>query len=194
MNLASLDDPELIPFIDLDADDFAGLFLGMKQMLHANIYHSVRNHHDTEDICQETAMRGWLYRLSLMEKKSFPSWICRIAANTVKRFGSWKIAEKRALERYAQQHSFREQGHRILPEIDPLSVCLANELKEIMMGSLPEKCSELCYLFSFEGLSPGELAKKFSMSENTIRYRLKKSGLHLNSMGLLNDTFAGEDP
>jgi len=183
MNHASLDDPNQIPFIDLDANDFAELLFGMEQTLLARIYHWVGNHHDAEDIFQETAVRGWLYRLSLMDKESFPGWICQIAVNTMKRFGARKSQEKRTLEQYVQkqQHNFKEQGLRIRPEVDPSSVCLVNELKE-MMELLPEECRELCHLFSFEGLLPGELAKQFSISENTIRYRLKKSGLLLNSM------------
>ena len=161
-------------------DEFSRAFTNVTASLRRQIRRGIRNGHDVEDLLQETALHGWQRCGRLKKKESFASWILKIAANTVKDFYRKRDIDAEHLDRYQQQirGTRKEQKCQIHPDSDPPTLCLVNEIIRL----LPKDCRETYRLTVMEEFTVRELARRFQVHENTIRYRLQKAETFLENV------------
>lgn len=124
------------------------------------------NDFDAADATQETFIDAFLYLSSLSDTDKFASWLCSIA-----RRKSYK------------QFSFRRSDEDIdameefLPSLSetPLDISISEERNRRVReaaGRLPDKKRVVVEMFYFRGMKIGEISKKLSLSENTVKSRL----------------------
>ena len=67
-------------------DEFVRLFMSSQRKIYWYIYTLLHDHHDTEEVFQETALVLWQKFASFQPGTSFVSWACRIAFYNVLRY------------------------------------------------------------------------------------------------------------
>jgi RNA polymerase sigma-70 factor (ECF subfamily) len=127
----------------------------------------LRNHHDAEDVTQETFVRAMRQVSKLGEIEDMRAWLARIA---------WRIAVDR---KPSARHSpiddlaLHEEVRSSEPGADDL--VLENQLQtmlEPMIGSLPIKLRGPLVLSTIEELSPRAVAAMLGINDAAVRSRL----------------------
>ncbi len=131
-------------------------------------YSVVRNHHDAEDVAQETFLRVFRHRGKLSGVITLHTWLARIA---------WRLA----LE-HKRRIPARDSGN-VDDVVDRLRSSAANpdetllesemgDLLEKLISALPEKLRAPLTLSTLEELSPAEIADVLGISEAAVRSRV----------------------
>jgi RNA polymerase sigma-70 factor, ECF subfamily len=131
-------------------------------------YSIVRNHHDAEDVTQETFMRALRHVGKLDEIKDMRAWLARIA---------WRIAvDRKPSSRHVNMDDLEERGEEARsPAVPADEVVLENQLRamlEPMIASLPMKLRGPLVLSTIEELSPRDVAAMLGINEAVVRSRL----------------------
>jgi len=142
------------------------------------------NHHDAEDVLQETSLRAYTALSDFEGNSRFYTWLVRIAVNVA--LGKLR---KRALwkESSIDEPRESENGDYIPLEIEswgenPEKACLNNELQKILaevIQILDPKSRTIFTLRDVEKFSIEETAKLLGLSIPVIKTRLLRSRLKL---------------
>jgi RNA polymerase sigma-70 factor, ECF subfamily len=131
-------------------------------------YSVLRNHHDAEDVTQETFLRVLRYRRKLQGIREQRTWLARIA---------WRTAVERRPA--ANQVAFDEISvavHHIRSSAAPADqVLLDAEMRqavEKLMAALPEKLRDPLTLSTLEEMTPADIAEVLGLNEAGVRSRL----------------------
>ena len=115
---------------------------------------------------QETFFDAFRYLASLTDKEKFFPWLC-------------VIARRKAFRQIRYRHSdadIDELAEYLSSDGDfPAEEVIREENRERVfraVGSLSDKRREVCELFYFRNMSVSAIAKKLSLSENTVKSRL----------------------
>jgi RNA polymerase sigma-70 factor, ECF subfamily len=136
------------------------------RLIYRVAYSVVRNHHDAEDVTQETFVRVLRWRKKLDAVRDAKSWLARIA---------WRIAVDRT--RKKPQVGLDE----IDPDVDGLRASslaeesvLAAEMSGMlgrMIAALPGQLRDVITLSTLQELSPAEIGEVLSVPESAVRSR-----------------------
>ncbi len=135
----------------------------------------VRDHHESQDIAQETFVKAYRALASFRGDSAFYTWIYRIAINTAKnhlasrsRRPTEDEIEVEVAEQFESENSLRDQE-------TPEGILLSEELGHTIQHALDELPSELrmaITLRDMEGLSYDEIAEVMDCPVGTVRSRI----------------------
>jgi len=131
-------------------------------------YSVLRNHHDAEDVAQETFLRFLRQRKRWAEIRDRRAWLAAVAWRLA--LGRKRMPAEVALEGVAEVVSgLRAEGAGV-DEIAANRQMMA--LVERLVGSLPRDLREALILSSTEGLTSAEIAQVLGIPEGSVRTRL----------------------
>ncbi len=131
-------------------------------------YSVVRNHHDAEDVVQETFLRVFRHRGKLSGVVTLHTWLARIA---------WRLAldHKRKMPS-PDAGNVDDIAERLRSSTaNPAETLLESEMSELLeklISGLPEKLRAPLTLSTLEELSPAEIAEVLGISEAAVRSRV----------------------
>lgn len=158
-----------------DVNAFAELVRRYQQKIYQTIFQLTRNHHDTDDLAQDTFMKAFKSLREFKQRSSFYTWLYRIAVNLTLNFLKKRYREKNK-ESYTENHSSAEDRNSRIPS--PEDYSLKKELKEKLkdaLDSLPLAYKASFILVTFQGMSHSQAAEVLDCSEKTVSWRLHKA-------------------
>lgn len=158
-----------------DVEAFTELVRRWQEKIYHTIIALTRNHHDANDLAQETFMHAFKSLRSFKQRSSFYTWLYRIAMNLTLNFLK-KRKRHEMREVFVENYSLGERSgaSSLSPERHSLKKELSEKLKEaIDCLPIPYKASFI--LVVFQGMTYGQAAKILGCSENTISWRMHKA-------------------
>jgi RNA polymerase sigma-70 factor (ECF subfamily) len=140
--------------------------------IYRSVYHHTGNHHDADDLCQQTFLQAVSNIGSLRDANSFRRWIFTISANLAKK--RWK---KNKRNRAVPLASDSQLGTSIVADVcnEPAAALSAKEKASIVQEKLqqmPEHMRMVAVLILMEGFAQKEAAAILKCSEATISRHL----------------------
>lgn len=123
---------------------------------HAFFY--LHNHHDAEDICQETFLKLYTEKSAFSDEEHIKAWLLRVCSNLCKNL-------------------LRRKKHTdTLPLEEALAVSGESGWDETLalVFSLPPVYSAALYLYYYEGYRTAEIASLLGEKDATVRSHLKR--------------------
>ncbi|MBI66025.1 MAG: hypothetical protein CMG64_07010 [Candidatus Marinimicrobia bacterium] len=154
-----------------DKKAFHQLFSDYHDMLFRFVIYRVQDRDIAEDITQETFLRIWKNRSSLIPKKSFFSLIARISTNLC--YDYFRHMEVR--NRHKEQIPQFGKSHFDDPEAVNQANILQDEIQKIVNTKLPDKCKSIFILSRVEGQSNPEIAKTLNLSIRTVENQIYRA-------------------
>jgi len=149
-------------------DELEAIVREQGRLVYKVAYSVLRNHHDAEDIAQETFLRLLRQRKRWPEIRDLRAWLARVA---------WRAALDRkrlpveiALEDAAEAVSKLRAEGAAVDEIAASRQMMS--LVERLVSSLPRDLREPLILSTTEELSSGEIAQVLEIPEGSVRTRL----------------------
>ena len=128
-----------------------------------------------EDIAQESFLKAYKSINSFREESAFYTWIYRITVNTSKNYLTSKSRKKELSETDINRLEDSEDVFDIPGGSSPEEILSANNLREVIMGSLtnlPEDIRTAISLREFEGLTYEEISEVLGCPIGTVRSRI----------------------
>ena len=154
-----------------DKKAFQNLFSSYHDTLFRFVAYRVRDSDLAEDITQETFLRVWKKRSSLIPKKSFFSLIARIATNLC--YDHFRHVEVR--NRHEDQIPQYGKSHYDDPESVNQADMLQEKINRIVNQDLPEKCRAIFILSRMEGYTNPEIANMLNLSLRTVENQIYRA-------------------
>jgi RNA polymerase sigma-70 factor (ECF subfamily) len=133
-------------------------------------YSVSRNHHDAEDVTQETFMRVLRYRKNLEGVDDPKTWIARIA---------WRVAVDQAKRRQAVSLNEKEVDVAISQLCaqgkSAEELAMSSQMGSVLQSlitALPESLRDAMRLSTIDDLTPAEIAEVLETGEASVRSRL----------------------
>jgi RNA polymerase sigma-70 factor (ECF subfamily) len=162
---------ELIAMARAKEEALEGVVREHARLVYRVAYAVVRNHHDAEDVAQETFLRVLKSRNKLGTVRDLKSWLARIA---------WRAAVDRRWR--APSLAIAEPDDRVNELQSDSSgaeeAVLAAEMKallERLIVSLPRALRDVITLATVQELSIGDIARILDLSEAAVRSRLLRA-------------------
>ena len=130
-------------------------------------YREVGNHHDAEDIAQESFLKAYRKLKNLKDPNVFPSWLYAITVNLCK---SWWRKQKRQMETIELSKA----------PLEPVA-CQYYAQKEQkaalwdVVNALAEKDRDIMTMFYREGYSTKEIGEQMGITQNQVLVRLHRA-------------------
>jgi len=129
-------------------------------------YQYTINHHDADDICQQTFLNAYRNITKLKKTASFSSWLYTICLNLLRK-------RNRQTKQSEELKSRLCYDHRHCCE-SSLKTELHNEVHKVIQR-LPERLKVITILVLIQGLDQKHVAKIVKCSESTVSRYLDKS-------------------
>ncbi|MEW5901322.1 MAG: sigma-70 family RNA polymerase sigma factor [Acidobacteriota bacterium] len=156
-----------------DDQAYAELICRYRERIYHTIFRFTRNHHDTDDLAQETFWRAYRKLSRFRRESGFYTWIFRIAVNQSLNFLKKKKAE---MNRAAWSDGFSGDGRASLPGPDAVSeTAELRERLEEAIDSLTPAYKTAWNLVVFQEMTHGQAARVLRCSEKTISWRMHKA-------------------
>ena len=166
-------------------DKFHDLVKRYEQNLYNFGLRMCRDHHDAEDMVQETFLNVFRYLKGFRHETKFKNWLYKVAASTcIKKRRKSKFAPEKdlSLDEFRPGDDAEPPDH--VPEwaLMPLDKLLNEELAgAINRGilSIPKKYRMVIVLRDVEGFSTAETAQILNISPANVKVRLHRARLYL---------------
>jgi len=153
-------------------DAFAELVRRYQKKIYSTIFQFARNHHDTDDLAQETFMNAYQSLQKFRQKANFYTWLYRIAMNTTMNFLRKKHREKGREElKEDRLPSGESKFSSSSPEYQSQKKEFKEKLKEAV-DSLPLAYQATFVLIAYQDLTHGQAAEVLHCSEKTVSWRM----------------------
>ncbi|MGH9466185.1 MAG: RNA polymerase sigma factor [Terriglobales bacterium] len=150
-------------------------------------YAALQNHHDAEDVVQETLQRAWKYRHRLTQVESPQAWLARIA---------WRVAKahrgRMRTVSLDDQESPLELVSRGVAADDWAANRQVRELVREFIQHLPAKLREPLLLSTVEELPAREIGRILHIPEASVRTRCLRARRMLRER--VNAALSGTTP
>jgi RNA polymerase sigma-70 factor (ECF subfamily) len=175
-NMEELPDDSLVQEAKKDNPDaFTELVRRYQKKIYSTIFQFTGNHHDTDDLAQETFMNAYKSLQKFRQQANFYTWLYRIAVNTTMNFLRKKHREKGREEFVEDQlPSGEAKFSSSSPEYHSLKKELKEKLKEAV-DSLPLAYKVTFVLIAFQEMTHGQAARVLRCSEKTVSWRMHKA-------------------
>lgn len=145
------------------------------------VYHHTGNHHDADDLCQQTFLHAVSNISSLRDGSSFKGWIFTISVNLARKH--WKKIRR---NRVMSLERNPEAGTSVVADIcnEPVAMLSAREKASIVqekVGQMPEHMRTVTVLILMEGFAQKEAAAILRRSEATVSRHLSMARRWLHS-------------
>ena len=154
-----------------DKDAFQQLFSDFHDALFRFVIYRVQDSDLAEDITQETFLRVWKNRESLIPEKSFFSLIARISTNLC--YDHFRHVEVR--NRHENQIPEFGRSHFDDPEAVNQAEMLQEEIQRVVNEKLPDKCRTIFILSRIENRSNPEIAEILNLSTRTVENQIYRA-------------------
>ncbi len=153
------------------------------QSIYRLAYHFTGNHHDADDICQETFVRALDRIESLKDGSRFKGWIFMIASNLLRRH----IKNKKLASRTSGSIQPEEAKHEQNQPFERLSSREKAVVIQKRLQRMPEHMRLVTILTIMEGLSQKEAANVLDFSEASVSRYLEgaRKWLHTELQDLI---------
>ncbi len=162
---------ESIPIADATGDELETLVREHARLVYKVAHSVLRNHHDAEDVTQDTFTRLLRQRKSLAQVRDLRAWLARTA---------WRVAIDR--RRGAPEISLDEAAEAVLglrAAGAPADVIAANRqmmgLLERLIKTLPEDLRETLGLSMAEEMTSAQIGEALGIPEGSVRTRLLRA-------------------
>jgi RNA polymerase sigma-70 factor (ECF subfamily) len=160
-----------------DMAAFDAIYNSYCHKLHEFVIRYVKLEEDAEGIVQEVFIKIWNARGKIDVYASFESFLFTIAYNSTMSLLRKRVSETNSRE-YLKSQQQIDTADQVIDEI------LFKELDskvQSLLKKLPPRRKEIYLLSREEGLTHKEIAKKLSISENTVKNHLVTSLKYLKS-------------
>lgn len=158
-----------------DAEAFTELVRRYQRKIYSTIFQFTRNHHDTNDLAQETFMNAFKSLKKFRQQANFYTWLYRIAVNITMNFLRIKHREKGREEFMEDQLPSEEiKFSTSSPENHSLKKEFQEKLKEAV-ESMPLAYKATFVLIAFQEMTHAQAAKVLRCSEKTVSWRMHKA-------------------
>ena len=154
-----------------DKTAFQQLFSDFHDTLFRFVAYRVQDSDLAEDITQETFLRVWKNRKSLIPEKSFFSLIARISTNLC--YDYFRHIEVR--NRHEDQIPQFGKSHFDDPEAVNQAEMLQEEIQRVVNEKLPDKCRAIFILSRIENRSNPEIAEILDLSTRTVENQIYRA-------------------
>ena len=154
-----------------DKTAFQQLFSDFHDTLFRFVAYRVQDSDLAEDITQETFLRVWKNRKSLIPEKSFFSLIARISTNLC--YDHFRHIEVR--NRHEDQIPQFGKSHFDDPEAVNQAEMLQEEIQRVVNEKLPDKCRAIFILSRIENRSNPEIAEILDLSTRTVENQIYRA-------------------
>jgi len=150
-----------------DKSAFALLVERYQGVVYRIAHREVGNHHDAEDIAQESFLKAYRKLKNLKDPNVFPSWLYAITVNLCK---SWWRKQKRQMETIELSKA----------PLEPVA-CQYYAQKEQkaalwdVVNTLAEKDRDIMTMFYREGYSTKEIGEQMGITQNQVLVRLHRA-------------------
>jgi RNA polymerase sigma-70 factor (ECF subfamily) len=171
---------ESVSSADASGDEFEATVREHTRFVYKIAYSVLRNHHDAEDVVQETFLRFLRHRKRWAEIRDRRAWLATVA---------WRVALDRkrmpaegALEEATEVVSKLRAGGAPADEIAASRQMMS--LLERLVSSLPRDLREALILSATQELTSAEISQVLGIPEGSVRTRL------LRARGILREKLA----
>lgn len=163
-----------------DSGSFDMLYREYSERLYRYILRIVKNHHDAEDILEETFLKVIENIGELRHALAFELWLYRTAKNTALHFLE-KKDNSACVKPSCELDELPDviDGSISLPENYAVRKDIADEVNAAIC-SLSDEQRQTVYLKYYENKTIAEIAKIMQVSENTVKTRLSLAKKHLS--------------
>ena len=154
-----------------DKTAFQKLFYNFHDTLFRFVAYRVQDSDLAEDITQETFLRVWKTRKSLIPEKSFFSIKASISTNLC--YDHFRHVEVR--NRHEDQIPQFGKSHFDDPEAVNQAEMLQEEIQKIINEKLPDKCRAIFILSRIENRSNPEIAEILDLSTRTVENQIYRA-------------------
>jgi RNA polymerase sigma-70 factor (ECF subfamily) len=151
-----------------DLDAFGLLTDKYYKNIYRFAYQYTRDHHEADDMCQDTFLRAFNNIAKLKKAESFKGWLYIIASNLLRRNGSNNKRRSNLFINSEQDHLADEAG-----PVDSMSTKERNVVIQQKVSQMPEHLRMATTLVMMEGLSQKEAARILNRSEASISRHLE---------------------
>jgi RNA polymerase sigma-70 factor (ECF subfamily) len=162
---------ESVSTTDASGDELEVTVREQARLVYKIAYSVLRNHHDAEDVAQETFLRFLRHRKRWAEIRDRRAWLAAVA---------WRVALDRkrmpaevALEDAAEVVSKLRAGGAPVDEIAASRQMMS--LLERLVSSLPRDLREALILSATEELTSAEISQVLGIPEGSVRTRLLRA-------------------
>ncbi len=154
-----------------DQTAFHQLFSDFYDILFRFVFYRVQDRDLAEDITQETFLRVWNNRKTLIPNKSFFSLIARIATNLC--YDHFRHMDVR--KRNEKNIPNFGKSHFDNPTTLNQANMLEEKIRQLVNEKLPDRCKYIFILSRIEGLSNSEIAGKLNISIRTVENQIYRA-------------------
>ena len=154
-----------------DKDSFKKLYLQYHPVLFRFVVSRIRDEDIAEDIVQETFIRIWKIRQSLVSDKSFFSLIVKISSNLSKDHFKHEAVRRRHQENIAKIYD--KQSDKPDKQIE--TEFIQNNILNIVHQNLPLKQRTIFLLSRIEEKSNQEIGEMLEISQRTVENQLYRA-------------------
>ena len=154
-----------------DKDSFKRLYLQYHPILFRFVISRIHDEDIAEDIVQETFIRVWKIRQSLVPDKSFFSLIAKISSNLGKDHFKHEAVRLRHQDNITELYDRQSDNHNKQLETEFIQKNILN----IVHQSLPLKQRNIFLLSRIEGKTNQEISEMLGISQRTVENQLYRS-------------------
>lgn len=147
---------------------FDSIYNAYCHKLHQFVIRYLKQEEDAEGIVQEVFIKIWESRRKINEYSSFESFLFTIAYNSTISLLRKRVSESKSRE-YLKSLQKIDAANPVIEEIHYQEL---NQKVQSLLLKLTPRQKEIYLLSREEGLSHKEIAKKLSLSENTVKNHL----------------------
>lgn len=151
-----------------DMSAFDGIYNAYCHKLYVFVLRYVKQEEDAEGLVQEVFIKVWATRSKIDVYASFESFLFTIAYNSTMSLLRKRVSESKSREYLKSQQHF-DTADQIIDEIQFKEL---NSKVQFLLTQITPRQKEIYLLSREEGLTHKEIAKKLSISENTVKNHL----------------------
>jgi len=159
---------ESVSTTEASGDEFEATVREQARLVYKIAFSALRNHHDAEDVAQETFLRFLRHRKRWAEIHDRRAWLARVA---------WRLAlDRKRMPPEVTPEDAAEFVRRLRADGAPADEIAASRqmmsLLERLVASLPRDLREALILSATEELTSAEISQVLGIPEGSVRTRL----------------------
>lgn len=174
-----IDEKLILRFKNGDIDAFRNIYDTFCDPLYRFTYSYLKDSFEAEEIVQDVFLKVWEKRSEVDLKKSFKSYLYRIAVNKV-----FNELKHRIVRQKFEQHAMRQEHSTSETPETSIQFNELNKKVEQLLTELPEQQRNIFIMSRWKGLTNSEIAEQLGLSVRTVENQIYRAArfikLHIN--------------